>query len=341
MAKAVIFGCAGLVLSREEARFFRETDPVGFILFARNLSERAQIIDLIKSLRETIGRTNAPILIDQEGGRVARLRPPQWRTCAAAARYASLYEMDPDSAVEASRLNGRLMGAELADLGFSVNCAPVLDLRFPGAHEVVGDRAYGATPEQAATLGRALAEGLLLAGIIPVIKHIPGHGRATIDSHFALPQVQASWRELEATDFEPFRRLRDMPWAMTAHVLFEAIDPVRPASLSPDVVGEVIRGSIGFDGLLLCDDLSMAALGGPIGARARDAIAAGCDIALHCNGKMDEMLPIAEAVPELSEMGAARLARGQARCPAPRPFDRASEEARLAALLGAAETAHA
>lgn len=331
MPRAVVFGCGGPTLSPAERDFFAAANPLGFCLFARNCEEPAQLRDLVAALRASVGRADAPILIDQEGGRVARLTPPHWRRIPAAARLAELPEAE-----EAVRLAMRLTADDLAQLGITIDAAPVLDLPVPGADKVIGDRAYGAEPGRVAVLGRAACEGLLAGGVLPIIKHIPGHGRATVDSHHDCPRVPAGRAELEATDFAPFRALATMPWAMTAHVVYTSIDPDRPATLSPRVVGEVIRGAIGFDGVLVSDDLSMGALGGGLGERAANAIAAGCDVALHCNGERAEMEAVAERTEALSEAAAKRVRRGEARRLAARcEFDRAAAEARFAKLAGA------
>jgi len=330
--RAVVFGCAGERLSAAERGFFRAADPAGFVLFARNCREPGQVRDLVAQLRDSVGRDDAPVLIDQEGGRVARLKPPHWRRYPAAADLAAL----PDPlAAEAVRLGTRLIADDLARLGITVDAAPVLDLPVPGADPVIGDRAYGGRPERVAALGRAACEGLLAGGVLPIIKHVPGHGRAEVDSHRECPRVETGRDELAASDFAPFQALAAMPWAMTAHVVFAAIDPDRPATLSPRVIGEIVRGEIGFDGVLIGDDLSMQALGGGLGARAARALAAGCDLALHCNGKLDEMTEIAAAVPAISAAGAERLARGEAcRRASLREFDRGAAEARFDRLLG-------
>jgi beta-N-acetylhexosaminidase len=328
--RAVVFGCAGLTLSAVERDFFTAANPLGFCLFARNCRDPGQLYDLIEALRDSVDRDDAPILIDQEGGRVARLTPPHWRRIPAAARLAELPEAE-----EAVRLAMRLTADDLAALGITIDAAPVLDLPVPGADNVIGDRAYGAEPAKVATLGRAACEGLLAGGVLPIIKHIPGHGRATVDSHRDCPRVAAERELLDRTDFASFRALAAMPWAMTAHVVFAAIDPDEPATLSPRVVGEVIRGAIGFDGVLVSDDLSMGALGGGLGRRAEKAIAAGCDVALHCNGKPAEMEAVVERIPALSETAQARIARGEAlRLGSRREFDRAAAEARFEELVG-------
>jgi beta-N-acetylhexosaminidase len=335
MTTAAILGCAGPTLSPEERRFFHDTDPLGFILFQRNCKTPEQVSQLVRDLRDSVARADAPVLIDQEGGRVARLRPPAWRKAPAAGRFGVLAAQDTAAAIEAARLNAELMGRELAGLGISVDCAPVLDLQFEGASNVVGDRGFATDPEVVARLGRAVCEGLLAARIIPVLKHMPGHGRALVDSHHALPEVDASLTALRETDFVPFRRLADMPWAMTSHVLYKAIDPERPATTSPVVITDIIRGEIGFKGVLVSDDLSMEALRGDVGDRARRARAAGCDLALHCNGRLDEMRAVAAAAGSISDATAARLARGPA-ATSPAPMNIASAEARLDQLLATA-----
>ncbi len=331
--RAVILGCAGLALTEEERRFFAAADPLGFILFKRNCDTPQQVKKLVADLRASIGRADAPVLIDQEGGRVARLGPPHWRKPPAAAEFVKLTDIDLALGGEAARLNARLMAAELRDLGIDVDCAPVLDLPVEGAHDVIGDRAHGRTADLAASLGRAVCEGLLEGGVLPIIKHIPGHGRATVDTHLALPVVATSEAELRKTDFAPFQMLADMPWAMTAHVVFSAIDAGGPATTSRTVIDRVIRGFIGFDGLLLSDDLSMQALSGTVGERAGAAMDAGCDVVLHCNGKMEEMQPVVAATPRLSDKAETRLERGRALLHAPDRFDPAAGLAKLTALL--------
>lgn len=311
---AVIFGCAGPVLTDVEREFFARVDPLGFILFARNIDHPGQVRDLVRDLRASVGRGDAPVLIDQEGGRVQRLRPPHWRGAPAGAVFAELaVRKGMAMAVEALRLNFRLIGHDLASLGIDVDCAPVVDVPVPGAHDVIGDRAYGSEPAPVIALARAAMDGLLDAGVLPVIKHIPGHGRATVDSHHSLPEVGAGLVALEQCDFVPFRALADAPWAMTAHVVYSAIDAAAPATTSAAVIGRVIRGDIGFDGLLLSDDLSMKALAGDFSDRAAQALAAGCDVVLHCNGDMAEMEAVARGVRALDRAALERLARGIAR----------------------------
>jgi beta-N-acetylhexosaminidase len=329
--RAILFGCAGERLSAEERRLFTESDPLGFVLFGRNCREPGQVRALVAEMRGSVGRADAPVLIDQEGGRVARLRPPHWRSYPAAARLADL--PDPE-AEEAVRLGARLIADDLAMLGVTVDAAPVLDLPIAGADAVIGDRAYGGTPARVARLGRAMCEGLLQGGVIPVVKHIPGHGRARVDSHHECPVVDADADELAATDFEPFRRLADMPWAMTAHVVYSALD-TDPATMSRRVIDQVIRGQIGFGGVLVSDDIGMGALSGGLDKRVEHALDAGCDLALHCSGVFDEMKAIAEAGHPISAETASRLARGEAmRLAARREFDRGAAEARFDALIG-------
>ena len=324
---AAIFGCSGPALSGAERAFFRDADPLGFILFARNCVAPDQVRGLVAELRGAVGR-EAPVLIDQEGGRVARLGPPRWRKYPSARAIAAL-------GPEAARLGARLIADDLAALGITVDCMPVLDLPAADADPIIGDRAYGDRPDAVAALGRAACEGLLAGGVLPVVKHMPGHGRATVDSHLALPRVSASLAALEAHDFAPFHALAAMPWAMTAHVVYEAIDRDNPATLSPRLIAGAIRATIGFDGFLVSDDLSMAALAGAIGVRARRALEAGCDAVLHCNGRMDEMIETAAAAMPLSAASLRRLAGGEAlRKAALAPFDRRQGELRFAALMG-------
>jgi beta-N-acetylhexosaminidase len=308
---AAIFGVSGLALTQEERSFFQDAQPLGFIVFARNIETPEQLRRLVDDLRSTVSHADAPVLIDQEGGRVQRLRPPHWRAAAPAARFGALARQKAQAGAKAVFLNHQLIGAELAALGIDVDCAPLIDVHQPGAHDVIGDRAFSGDPEEVATLGRAAAEGLMSAGITPIIKHIPGHGRSMVDSHLDLPRVATSHAELARTDFLPFRKLNDMPWAMTAHIVYEAIDPTLPATLSPKVIAEIIRGEIGFDGLLLSDDLSMKALNGPLDDLTYRALKAGCDVALHCNGKMEEMRLIAAGAAPLSKAAEERYTRGR------------------------------
>lgn len=309
--KSVIFGCSGTELSASERDFFRDADPLGFILFARNIDTPAQARRLSDALRSSVARAEAPILIDQEGGRVARLRPPHWRKAPPARLLGEVYRRDPAEGLEATRLNARLLAADVASIGCDVDCLPVLDLALPETHDVIGDRAFAAEPEAVAALGRAAAEGLLAEGVMPVVKHIPGHGRAAVDSHHALPRVRASLAELERSDFLPFRLLADLPWAMTGHLLFEAVDPDAAITVSAKGLRQVIRGHIGFGGLLLSDDLSMQALGGSLGERASRSLEAGCDVALHCNGRLDEMTDIAGRAGPMSAAASGRFDAGR------------------------------
>jgi len=326
VTSACILGCAGPVLSGEEQAFFRDVRPWGFILFKRNVETPDQVRALVEALRETVGRADAPVLIDQEGGRVARLGPPHWRRYPPGRAYGQLSGNDPLLRREIARLGGRLLAHDLAALGINVDCVPVLDVPHPGAHDVIGDRAYGDTADEVALLGRAASEGLIAGGVLPVIKHIPGHGRAGADSHMALPVVEAAYAELDARDFAPFRVLSDMPMAMTAHVVYTAVDRKRPATTSKAAISRVIRGAIGFDGLLMSDDLSMKALSGDFAERARASLAAGCDVVLHCNGDMDEMQGVVAGTRALAGRAGqrARAALGRiARTPEPLDLEEA------------------
>jgi beta-N-acetylhexosaminidase len=333
--RACILGCAGLTLSKAETAFFRDVKPWGFILFARNIEGPDQVRALVAALRETVGRADAPVLIDQEGGRVARLKPPHWPLYPPGRAYGELAANDPLMAREITRLGGRLLAHDLAALGINVDCVPVLDVPDPQGHEIIGDRAYGQTPEQVAVLGRAAAEGLIAGGVLPIVKHIPGHGRAMSDSHLELPVVDASWDELDARDFAPFRVLSDMPMAMTAHVIYTAIDPKRPATTSKKAIRKVIRGAIGFDGLVMSDDLSMKALSGDFAERSKASLDAGCDVVLHCNGDMAEMKAVVEGARSLKGRAAQRAAQALARIArSPEPFDAAEGRARFDAAFG-------
>lgn len=333
---AAIVGVSGPALTEAETRLFRRVRPLGLILFARNIENPAQVFDMTAEFRRAVGAEDAPVLIDQEGGRVARLRRPHWRHPPPAAAFAALARRSPTLARRAAFLNARLMADDLAALGIDVDCAPVLDVPVPGAHDVIGDRAHSDTPRLAASLGRAVAKGLLAGGVVPVMKHIPGHGRATADSHHALPVVEAPLRELTERDARPFKALAaTCPWAMTAHVVYTALDADRPATLSPAVIRFIRRG-IGFGGLLVSDDLAMKALAGQPDALARAAIKAGCDVVLDCPGDIARTEAVLRAVPALSAAGARRLRAGRKAASAafsPR-FDRARAEATLAALLG-------
>lgn len=309
---AAIIGCAGFSLMDAERQLYREYDPLGFILFARNVKDPDQVKRLVGDMRDCVGRADAPVLVDQEGGRVARLPSPPWRAAPSALEIGALFERDAEAACEAARLNGRLLAHDLSGLSINVNCIPVLDLLFPDGHGIIGDRSFGDSLESVTALGRATSEGLLAGGVMPVIKHIPGHGRATLDSHEELPVVETPREELEISDFQPFRLLADMPIAMTAHVVFRAIDPEAPATTSPTVIAEVIRGHMGFDGLLISDDLSMKALLGDLATRTKAALHAGCDVALHCNGDFAEMTAVLEACGSLTANAAGRFSRAMA-----------------------------
>lgn len=313
-----IFGIAGTALTARERDFFAEADPAGYILFARNCESKDQLRALTDELRAIHGRDRLIISIDQEGGRVRRMKPPVWLEHPPGSAYAALYQIAPISAIEAARSGAELLGRELAEMGISVDFHPPLDLPQPGAHEVIGDRALGSEPMQVAALGRAILEGLAAARVVGCIKHMPGHGRSGADTHKELPVVTASASELEH-DLAPFRALRDTPLGMTGHLLFTAWDSERPATLSPVVIGEIIRGSIGFDGLLLTDDIDMEALTGSVPERAERALAAGCDLVLNCWAKMEDMEGIAGRCGSLTEAAAARLARVHAAMGEPAP----------------------
>ena len=332
MTLACIFGLSGLAPTADEVAFFREAHPWGFILFRRNVESPGQLRRLTAALRGLVDRPDAPILIDQEGGRVQRLGPPHWPAYPPARAFQAV--ADPYERRELVRLSARLMAHDLAAVGIDVDCAPVADVPAPGAHDIIGDRAYSDDPAEVARLARAAAEGLMAGGVLPVVKHVPGHGRAGADSHEALPVVRAGLEELDRVDFEAFRRLSDMPIAMTAHVVFEAVDPRRPATTSPEVVSQVIRGRIGFDGLLVSDDLSMKALSGEIRDRARASLDAGCDIVLHCNGDPGEMREVAAGARSLAGRAAERARAALVRRPySPESIDDRDVRARLSAAL--------
>lgn len=330
--RAIILGCAGERLTPEERGFFAEADPFGFVLFRRNCAEPDQVRALVSEMRASVGRDNAPVLIDQEGGRVARLRPPHWRAYPAAAEIGAL----PDPLAEgAARLGARLIAEDLWEAGITVDAAPVLDLPAADADPVIGDRAYGTEPARVVRLGRAVCEGLLAGGVLPIVKHIPGHGRARVDSHRALPRIEASRAELANWDFAPFRALASMPWAMTAHIVFAAIDDTAPATFSRRVIDEVIRREIGFDGVLVSDDISMGALTGSLAERTHRALEAGCDLALHCSGVLDEMIEIAAVAPPVSAVAQARIERAEGlRRRSRREFETDTAAARFFELIG-------
>lgn len=318
--RAFITGLAGTTLANDERAFLREAQPWGLIVFKRNISDPVQVADLIASFREAVGG-KAPVLVDQEGGRVQRLGPPHWPVYPPGAVYGRLYERDPAAGLAAARLGARLIAADLEPLGIDVDCMPLADVPVAGGNAVIGDRAYGERPDQVAALAGAIAKGLQEGGVLPVLKHLPGHGRATVDSHNQLPVVDADRATLEATDFAAFRPLANLPLGMTAHVVFTAIDPVAPATTSVTMVREVIRGLIGFRGLLMSDDVSMGALAGSISDRSRAALAAGCDIVLHCNGRIGEMQAVAAEAPVLSGIAARRAENALASRGAAGAFD--------------------
>ncbi|MEO5706031.1 MAG: beta-N-acetylhexosaminidase [Alteraurantiacibacter sp.] len=329
-----IFGLSGLVLSDAERSFFREVDPAGYILFGRNIAGRAQVRTLTDELRSIHGRDRLLVTIDQEGGRVRRMKEPVWPYYPAGEAFDHLYDLAPASAIEAARANAQAMGMDLAEVGITMTHAPVLDVRHAGAHDVIGDRALGAEPLRVAALGRAVLDGLARAGVAGTIKHMPGHGRSMVDTHKELPTVSASEAELEL-DLAPFRKLADAPSGMTGHLVFTAWDAANPATLSPFVVGTIIRQQIGFDGLLFTDDLDMEALSGTVPERAARAIAAGCDLALNCWAKMDDMAGIAKVLPPLPPKGHERLERALAVAARKAPgADQAELLAKRDALLG-------
>ena len=328
MALACSFGCAGPALTRAEARFFAEAQPWGFILFARNVADPAQLLRLTGDLRAAVGR-DAPILIDQEGGRVQRMGPPHWRQWRPP--LDQLSGLAPGAAARAMQIRYRIIAEELRAVGIDVNCAPLADLARPETHPILRDRCYGATPVAVIGAARAVAEGLLAGGVLPVLKHIPGHGRATLDSHLELPVVDAPRAVLEAEDFAAFRGLADLPLGMTAHLVYTAIDPDAPATTSPAAI-RAIREEIGFDGLLMTDDISMEALSGDVVARGQAALSAGCDVVLHCNGEMAQMEALAAALPPMTREADARDARAMAARRPPAPVDIAALEAELDAL---------
>jgi len=331
---SVIFGgIEGLSLSDAEIGFYRESNPWGFILFGRNIETPSQVRALTDSLRELSCRSDVPILIDQEGGSVARLRPPHFRAAPPAASYGACFAQNPEEGCEAVKLNSELFAKELSDLGINVNCLPVLDVPAPDGHEVIGTRAYGKTPEQVTTLGRGAAEGLLSGGVLPVIKHIPGHGRALSDSHLELPRVKTKLEDLRQSDFAPFKALNDMPLAMTAHVVYEAVDSEQPATTSAKIFSDIIRGEIGFDGLVMTDDLSMKALSAPYEERARSSLDAGCDVILHCNGDVPEMEQVAAGCKPLQGMALERAEAALSRLTDPEEVDWAANLARFEELI--------
>jgi beta-N-acetylhexosaminidase len=334
--RAFITGLAGPAISADEQAFLRAMAPWGLILFKRNVQSPEQTEALIAEFRELVGRPDAPVLVDQEGGRVQRMGPPQWPAYPPGAAYGRLYDRDPALGIAAAKLGGRLIAADLAALGITVDCLPVADLPVSGSDAVIGDRAYGDTPAKVAALAGAAAAGLVEGGVLPVLKHLPGHGRATADSHLRLPVVATDRATLESTDFAAFRPLRGLPMGMTAHVVFTSLDRELPATTSATIISQVIRGFIGFDGLLMSDDLSMGALSGSLAERTGAALAAGCDMGLHCNGKLAEMQAVASAAPELAGAAARRAAAALAARRAPQPIDVAAARLEFTRMMDGA-----
>jgi beta-N-acetylhexosaminidase len=340
-SRAFITGVSATELSTAERAFIRAERPWGFILFKRNIETPTQVSGLITDLRNSIDDPDAPVLIDQEGGRVQRFGPPHWPSYPPGAVFGTLYDIDSALGLNAARLSARLIAADLIDLGVTVDCLPLADVPVAGADAVIGNRAYGTEPAKVAAIARAVTQGLEQGGVLPVLKHIPGHGRATADTHFRLPVVDTSKAELERTDFAAFQPLADLPMAMTAHVVFSALDPAHPATTSATIIEQVIRGVIGFQGLLMSDDVSMNALAGSIAERTRAIVAAGCDMVLHCNGKLDEMREVAAETPELSGKALQRARMALASRKPPQPFDRLAARAELDGLIDRAGLAGA
>jgi beta-N-acetylhexosaminidase len=331
--RAFIAGVSAAELTAEERQFIGAARPWGFILFKRNIDTPSQVAILVRELRAAVGNPEVPVLVDQEGGRVQRLGPPHWPVYPAGVIFGDLYDIQPALGLTAAHLSARLIADDLTALGVTVDCLPLADVPVAGADAVIGNRAYGTEPDKVAAIARAVTEGLEQGGILPVLKHIPGHGRATADTHFRLPEVDTSRAELERTDFAAFQSLADLPMAMTAHVVFSALDPAQPATTSATIIEQVIRGVIGFQGLLMSDDVSMNALSGSIAERTRAILAAGCDMVLHCNGKLDEMREVAAATPELSGKPLERARRALASRKAPQGFDRQAARAELDRLI--------
>ena len=338
-SRAFITGVSGLGLNAAEREFIRDERPWGLILFKRNIEAPAQVSNLVREFQDLTKNPDAPVLIDQEGGRVQRLGPPHWPVYPPGAAFGALYDIDPALGLSAARLSSRLIAADLIELGVTVDCLPLADVPVAGADAVIGNRAYGTEPGKVASIARAVTEGLEQGGVLPVLKHIPGHGRATADSHFGLPTVDTVRHELERTDFAAFQPLADLPMAMTAHVVFSALDPAHPATTSATIIEQVIRGVIGFQGLLMSDDVSMNALAGTIAERTRAIVNAGCDMVLHCNGKLDEMRDVARETPELAGEALVRAKRALASRRSPEPLDRQAARAELDALLDRVGTA--
>lgn len=334
-ARAFIIGLSGPALTPEERAFVRDTDPWGLIIFKRNVNDPSQLRRLVASFREAVGRA-APVLVDQEGGRVQRLGPPHWPAYPPGAAYGRLCDRDEAAGLAAAQLGARLIAAELAAVGIDVDTLPLADVPVAGADEVIGDRAYGTTADKVAAIARSIVAGLREGGVLPVLKHMPGHGRAAADSHVTLPVVHADRATLEASDFAAFRPLAGLPLAMTAHVVYAAIDPAAPATTSATIVGDVIRDWIGFRGLLMSDDVSMGALSGTIAERSGAALAAGCDVVLHCNGQMPEMREVAAVAPRLGGEAARRAEMALAARPQPAAFDAAAARAEFSAMMASA-----
>jgi len=332
--RAFITGVTGTELRADEREFIAAQQPWGFILFKRNIDNPAQVSALVDDLRKLVGDADAPVLIDQEGGRVQRLGPPNWPVYPPGATFGRLYDIDSALGLAAARLSARLIADDLIKLGVTVYCLPLADVPVAEADAVIGDRAYGTEVGNVAAIGRAVTDGLEEGGILPVLKHIPGHGRATADTHFKLPVVDTTESELKRTDFAAFQPLADLPMAMTAHVVFSAFDAIHPATTSAKMVEQMIRAFIGFQGLLMSDDVSMNALAGSIAERTRAVFAAGCDVVLHCNGQMDEMRQVAGETPELSGLALERANRALAARKPPQAFDRAAARAELDELIG-------
>jgi beta-N-acetylhexosaminidase len=336
--RAFITGVSGSELTAAERAFIRSERPWGLIIFKRNIETRDQVAKLIREFRGEVGEIDAPVLIDQEGGRVQRFGPPNWPAYPAGAVFGALYDLDPALGLRAAWLSARLIAADLIETGVTVDCLPLADVPVAGADAVIGNRAYGTEPGKVAKIARAVTEGLEHGGVLPVLKHIPGHGRATADTHFGLPEVDTPRSELERVDFATFQPLADLPMAMTAHVVFSALDPAHPATTSATIITQVIRGVIGFQGLLMSDDVSMNALSGSIAERTRAIFAAGCDMVLHCNGNLDEMREVAHETPKLSGRALERAKRALASRRAPQALDRQAARAELDALIERAGT---
>lgn len=335
-SKAMILGCSGLTLTQEEIALYKAEQPWGFILFGRNIGDAQQITDLVASMREAVGRPDAPVLIDQEGGRVQRIRPPILQSYPNAQALGAIYLRDREQGLRAAWLMSRLHAFDLMRFGITVDCLPVLDVPVEGASNVIGNRAYGFDPKMVSEMGQAAADGLKAGGMLPVMKHIPGHGRGMVDSHHELPVVDVPLDDLDAHDFVPFRALNKELMGMSAHLVFNAIDPERPATTSRKVIEEIIRGRIGFDGLLMSDDSSMNALNGTLGERAANIVAGGCDIVLHCNGVMSEMLQVVKEVPPLTGRSLERAKAVEAGFPAADNADEASLRDEFNAMLAVA-----